>query len=422
MNWKNETEAILQMYWTRSKRLIVVLVVFLFVIISLLYLTSVHYRSKEADLLHELQQRQEYLADIWSKCFHSNFSHKNEPSEKAVADHGSRYHHRGRGIENTAIGIKCREGYVARNGVCVPCPLGKFALEQWVVCTSLLSCNEMNYGIQIGSTLYKVGSWVLHAARWNNYDIIYALLLSSDEGTTFDFKSIQRLILHDSLLYPVGVCSREDKNELLFAWSNGILGRADQLDSLLLRKAECDNEIVRFKLAMDYVRVLVHLHSSGAGHNETQFVLCNSHSLSLLLSQFLIMDDMRLVLAALDNLPALNVGTTDHDQREAKIKCSQDELKGTFIAPEQQWPFKSSKVFNPTQQPGYNEKSDIWKIPDVTQALLSDSEGASQNIMDMLEVVHRKCKNLEPSLRPTAQQVLQEYQFVWKLLGKGPLD
>ena len=144
-------------------------------------------------------------------------------------------------------------------------------------------------------------------------------------------------------------------------------------------------------------------------------VLCNSHSLPLLLSQFLITEDLRLVLAAYNNLPVLNVSS---NSLEAKVKCSRNELKGDFIAPEQRWPYQSSKVFNYAQQVGYTEKADIWKIPDVTQGLLN-KKGDYQNVLDLLEVLHRKCKSLEPTSRPTAAQVLHKYQFIWKTLGFG---
>jgi glycoprotein-mannosyl O6-kinase len=367
-----------------------------------------YYRSRELTIIQGLQKRQEYLSEISSQCFHETLNHEERILEPLKS-------HEGKELQDTIKKTtqRCKVGFIARSGLCVPCPQGTFALEQWITCVSLLSCAEISDGVQIGTVLYTVGSWTFYAARWNNYDITYALLIKSDDSQLVNVSDIQKLMPCDNLLYLIGQCDREESAQRLFARNREILGCADELDSILAQKTNCDYEIIRFRLAMDYVQTLALLHS-----NKTEtLVLCNSHSLSLLLSQFLITEDFRLVLAAYDNLPVLNASSKSS---EAKVKCSQKELKGDFVAPEQKWPYQSSKVFNYVQQAGYTEKADIWKIPDVAQALLN-KKGDYQNILDLLEVMHRKCKNLEPSSRPTAAQVLHKYQFIWKTLGFGKI-
>ena len=374
--------------------------IFTFLLVASLKMVQ-HYRSRERGIIHQLQKRQEYLSEVWRQCVHATFDHEEsilEKSQEGKELHGT--------IKRM---IQCKVGFVAQSRACVPCSQGTFALEQWVVCIPLLSCTEISDDVQIGDVQYTVGGWTFYTARWNNYDIIYALFKKFDDGKLVDFGAIERLMPHDKLLYLIGRCDHKESTQLLFAKNSAVLGHADELDFVLAQKTDCDYEFVRFRLAMDYVQILAHLHSN---ITET-FVLCNSHSLSLLLSQFLITEDLRLVLGAYDNLPALNAGSKNLD---AKVKCSQKELKGGFVAPEQKWPYQSSKVFNYAQQPGYTEKADIWKIPDVTRVLLN-KKGDHQTILDLLEVIHRKCKNLAPSTRPTATQVLQEYQFVWKTLG-----
>ena len=383
------------------------------VIIILLLVASFkmvqYHRSRERGLIRQLQKRREYLSETWSQCFHTKFDREESIFGKSQ---------KGKELRDTIYkkATQCKVGFIAQSGVCVPCPQGMFAFEQWVVCTPLLSCAEMNNDVQIGNALHTFGGWMFYAARWNNYDVIYTQPIKSDDSMPVDFGSIQRLMPHDNLMYLMGECDREENTQLLFTRSiDEILGRAVRLDSLLVLRPVCDNEVVRFRLAMDYVQILVHLHSNMTG----ALVLCNSHSLSLLLSQFLITEDLRLVLGAYDNLPVLNVLDAESLEANSKVKCSHKELNGNFVAPEQKWPYQSSKVFNYAQQPGYTEKADIWKIPDVTLTLLNKMNSGCQNILDLLEVVHRKCKNLEPSSRPTATQVLQEYRFVWKTLGFG---
>lgn len=391
---------------TRSKRLSITAVVVTSVIVMMLLTRwMLHCHIEEKFLIQQLQKKLGHLRDVWSKCFHSSMEYEGRLLQLVEYAEADDRQDQNRDRKNTK---NCKVGFIAQNGTCVRCPEGTFSFDHWIVCVPLLSCDDVNYAVQIGRVLYTVGCWDFYEGRWNDYDIIYA---SSDDGTVIDFERVLKLIPHKNLLYPIGMCYQEGgKTKLLFARNNDILGSANKLNSIMAHKNDCDNEIVRFRLALDYVEILVHLHS---GSREAQFVLCNSHSLSLLLSQFFITDNLKLVLGAFDNLPVLKT-SAEHDE-EAKIKCSQRELRGTFIAPEQAWPHQSSKVFNPFQQPGYTERADVWKIPDVTRALLGRWSGTSK-IMGLLEVMHRKCKSLEPSSRPTATQVLQEYLSVWKLL------
>ena len=372
-----------------------------------------HYHWKEISLVHQIQENQNFIREVWGHCFRrSNFNNISESTNQAkIGDQQNKHDV----INGQTEPLSCRVGFVSNKGKCVPCPRGTFALEQWVVCVPLLSCDDFSYAVQVGELLYSVGNWMFSTARWNNYDVMYAVLTSSGHKATFEFDSIQTLFPHNNILYPIGVCNREgEMPELLFVSNTVVLGSASYLDTILSSKTGCENKIVRFKLAMDYIKILFHLHSKHKIVNrEVHFVLCNSHSLSLLLSQFLVTSDFELVLGALDNLSQVDSGA-DHDKKD-KVLCSLNELSGDFIAPEQEWPHQSSKVFNPTLQPGYTEKADIWKIPDVTRAIMG-KEYHDTNIFDLLQVVHRACKATEPSRRPTAEQVLYEYQFAWKLL------
>ena len=409
------------MRWIKSKRLIVTLI-FLGSFVILFERTSHYlYREEELTLVRQLQEKQNYVRDILNGCLHSSFRSDVNGSELESKAKGEDQRTRDMTMSANRPNYKrmdpssCRIGFIFSRGKCIPCPQGTFALEQWVVCVPLLSCDDFSYAVQVGEPLYSVGNWMFSTARWNNYDVMYAVLTSSGHKATFEFDSIQTLFPHNNILYPIGVCNREgEMPELLFVSNTVVLGSASDLDTILSSKTGCENKIVRFKLAMDYIKILFHLHSKHKIVNrEAHFVLCNSHSLSLLLSQFLVTSDFELVLGALDNLPQVNSGA-DHDKKD-KVLCSLNELSGDFIATEQEWPHQSSKVFNPALQPGYTEKADIWKIPDVTRAIMG-KEFDDTNIFDLLEVVHRACKATEPSRRPTAEQVLYEYQFAWKLL------
>ncbi len=89
-------------------------------------------------------------------------------------------------------------------------------------------------------------------------------------------------------------------------------------------------------------------------------------------------------------------------------------MKGDFVAPEQRWPYRETKVFNIQQQPGYTEASDVWKIPDITETLLGNSKNA-RKVLDYLSLTHFLCKS-EDVRSISAAEVLQQYVEVWKLL------
>ena len=130
--------------------------------------------------------------------------------------------------------------------------------------------------------------------------------------------------------------------------------------------------------------------------------MCDSNGLAKTLSQFLITDDFHLVLGDLDALPKV---TKNH---KGLIKCGHRQLFGIFVAPEQLWPY-TTKSFNDEEMPGYDEKTDIWKLPDVLYELLGDSR-LSQRLKCRLFNKVRRCKAMLPQDRPTAKEMLSHFQ------------
>ena len=70
---------------------------------------------------------------------------------------------------------------------------------------------------------------------------------------------------------------------------------------------------VRSTLALDYLDILAYLHNSPIGTR----VMCDSNDLEKTLSQFLVTDELRLVVVDLDALPLV-----DH-QEDILVKCSE---------------------------------------------------------------------------------------------------
>ncbi len=180
------------------------------------------------------------------------------------------------------------------------------------------------------------------------------------------------------------------------------LGTADQLVPLLESKLTSHNTLqVRFGLCVQYVKILRFLHNSPLGTR----VMCDTNDLTKTLSQYLVTSDLCLVANDLDALPKVN-------RSEGQlIKCGSRQLHGDFVAPEQLWSRGDDVTFDDALMPGYNEKTDIWKIPDVCEHFLGRLP-AADNLRFHLFKIHKQCKEIRPELRPSADEVVIEYQRI----------
>ena len=298
----------------------------------------------------------------------------------------------------------CVTGTVRRKDQCLQCSRGTFSFEGWVTCKDHLNCDEIAHDVRRGRAIGTVGNWKVFSAEWKEYEVIHAQLTTDGfPEEDVDLNSLSELFPHLNFLYVIGQCTERKNKALIFSQSSTILGNARQLD-VILNSTGCNNWKSRFSLSMDYVRVLHHIHTKPRG----RLTLCNSHTLHQLLTQFVVTEDLRLKLAGYDNLPVVV---------SSGIKCSKSELHGNFVAPEQKWPFGQIKVFNDREQPMYNHKSDIWKIPDVITFFMSADCERCMDILDYLFVIFQFCKKDLPTERPSALGVLQELEDVWKMLA-----
>ena len=174
------------------------------------------------------------------------------------------------------------------------------------------------------------------------------------------------------------------------------LGSLDNIDQILQQK-DTDNIVTRFALCLNYVRIIHYLHTSPIGTR----VMCDSNDLHKTLSQFLVTSDLKVVINDLDALPLVDSSTG------LRITCGHRELVGDFIAPEQLWPYPE-REFSEESMPGYDEMTDIWKIPSVVDYLLG-SGPLGDVVRFNLFKVHSSCRSKDPVDRPSAIQVLDVY-------------
>lgn len=169
--------------------------------------------------------------------------------------------------------------------------------------------------------------------------------------------------------------------------------------------SEHDSVSTRFALCINYVQILNLFH--GGSEIAGVRVFCDSNNLDKMLQQLLVGRNLRLVANDLDALPLLT--------KESGIKCGHNEIVDEFAAPEQLWPY-SDEEFDDSKMLSYDEKTDIWKVPDVCMHFLSNRTD-TRTLLNRLFRLHNKCKEFHPHLRPTAREILNEYSVVASEFG-----
>lgn len=236
----------------------------------------------------------------------------------------------------------------------------------------------------------------VYLAKWQGHTVSYSHL--ANKAYAADFKhGLTMLAKFQPSRYVtqlIGYCKDQYVTEY------HPLRSADNLESLLeQREYQQYNTIgIRYMLCINYVEIIHFLHSTPEGAR----VMCDSNDINKTLNQFLITNDFRLVANDLDALPLIN-----NTRGLRAIKCGHRELYGDFIAPEQQWPYDDQE-FSDAKMPGYNEKTDIWKIPDLCEYFLGTVSG-SDPLRFKLFKIHQNCKDVKPEKRPSANEVLNEY-------------
>lgn len=296
--------------------------------------------------------------------------------------------------------LTCKPDYIDNGKVnCrTKCLTGRFALKDQIDCHPWLNCYDIQHDIhQEENRLILTGVVkMVYRAKWKNQDIILAKPRTIEfiEDFQENLKNLEAYSPNEHLVQLVGHC-----NGTVVLTEYHKFGSALNFKQVITEEsiANFDNVSVRIRLCRDYASILNFLH-----HKDPQGprVMCDSSSLEKTLTQYLLTNDLGLVLADLDAIPFVGRG----------VKCGHKELRGNFVAPEQKWPFPNLP-FNDMQMPLYDEKSDIWKVPDVCDWFLGPSREADI-VRYRLYHIHNSCKSLDTSLRPSAADLLKEYQLL----------
>uniref|UniRef100_A0A8C6W927 Protein O-mannose kinase n=1 Tax=Nannospalax galili TaxID=1026970 RepID=A0A8C6W927_NANGA len=267
--------------------------------------------------------------------------------------------------------------------LCSPC---------WMLC----ACESL----QLDEAQLQAGQVCVFLSEWNEHKVALSRLSSLEMKDDFlhgleMLKSLQSR----HIVTLVGYC--EDDSTILTEYHP--FGSLNNLEETLnLSKYQNVNSWQqRLQLAVEYVSILNYLHHSPVGTR----VMCDSNDLPKTLSQYLLTSNFSIVANDLDALPLVNRNS------QTFVKCGHRELHGDFVAPEQLWPYGKDAPFQDDLMPSYDEKIDIWKIPDVSSFLLGRVEGSDMVRFHLFDI-HKACKSQAPAERPTAQDVLDAYQNI----------
>lgn len=284
--------------------------------------------------------------------------------------------------------------------VCRPtCSMGSktFSLPGMTSCRPWLTCEDIARDIKVGREIGDGSVKIVTVGWWQNYTVAVSKL--KDNKLLNDFmhglEMLKAFSGSEGVVQLLGFCAPAVYITEYHPLSNALnfIHRLQQHPEL----QSYNTPNVRMQLCNDYARILAFLHNSPTGCR----VMCDSTQLARALHQYLVSNGLRLLLADVDALPKVG---------PQKVVCGQRQLSGELLAPEQQWPFEG-REYSTSHQPPYDEKSDIWKIPEVCSYFLGNG-AAVDGLKYHLFEIHKQCKATDPAQRPTAENVVKVYEKV----------
>lgn len=287
------------------------------------------------------------------------------------------------------------------------CPQGYFKISNMKNCSAWLTCEGVNKEVRRLKLVGEGAVKKVYLSEWKELKVALSQLTvpALQEDFFHGLRMLQSLQSRHVVTL-VGYCE-ENKSILTEYHPLGSLKNLENTFNLPKYK-NFNTWQNRLSLAIDYVSIIRYLHNSPLG----VLVMCDSNDLDKVLSQYLLTSDFHLVANDLDALPLVD------KEKGVSVKCGSREISGDFVAPEQLWPYGSEKEFSNDLMLPYDEKTDIWKIPAVTDYLLGYVEG-SDIVRFHLFDIHTECKKKNPEERPSAQTVLDAYKRIMTLLMKA---
>ncbi|GFO48410.1 protein o-mannose kinase [Plakobranchus ocellatus] len=211
------------------------------------------------------------------------------------------------------------------------CTDGTFRLDNMTTCHPILGCMDLKRDLQFTDQVLGEGAQkIVWKGMWQNHEVAV---------NTLRHKMYLNDFLHglDMLkLFNKDPGYKENKIVQLIGWclddppvivtEMHHLGAASHIHEVLRNRfPDVDPLIQRFRMCLEFVHVLNILHS----HADGPRVMCDANYPEKALSQFLLSNNLSLILNDVDALPQVN-------RKSGKfVKCGHRELQGDYLAPEQ---------------------------------------------------------------------------------------
>ncbi|XP_054285228.1 protein O-mannose kinase-like [Macrosteles quadrilineatus] len=256
-------------------------------------------------------------------------------------------------------------------------------------CHPWLGCEELNK-VEFIKHLGKGAVKNVSLVKWNDIPIVVSLPANAEYMEDFrnGIEALKSLNPSQQVVQLIGYC---DEPVALYTEYHPFGNAADFFTQFGLKNLTIGQSL---GFCLQYSEILRYLHNHTSGPR----VFCDSNSLDKLLSQLLVTSQLTLILNDADALPVV--------LDSSGIKCGHRQLEGTFVAPEQLWHIEGE--FSDDLMPGYNEKTDIWKAASVCDYFLRQSDDG-ESVRYRLFDLHSRCKRHDPKLRPSANELRNEY-------------
>lgn len=315
------------------------------------------------------------------------------------------------------------------------CPMGTFSVGNMKTCHPWLTCDDFKQ-FKVLRTLGEGAVKQVYLVEWRDTRLVVSTLRRTDYAADFahGLDMLRRLqpdpgshgsdadvdglrggssVQRRFVTQLVGACEASAS----YATEYHPLGTAEHAVTLAGRlDSPRSASLAILQLCLSYARLLEFLH--GGNGVVGVVVMCDANDLLKLLSQLLLRDDLSVVANDLDATPIVggggissSGGGSGGNSSRDTVKCGHRQLFGDFVAPEQLWPYGEDEPFEDARMPGYTEKVDIYKAPDVcTHFLQAVPEAHRLALTYRLFGIHRRCKSVRPQARPTAVELRLAYE------------
>lgn len=329
------------------------------------------------------------------------------------------------------------------------CPVGYFRLNTMNHCRPWLDCSNIEDTIQltqkdVGNGLGKMFS----KAELDGMQV--AFIRTREDKLTSDkivnrvrqgFNNLKMLQPHPRVTQLLGYCIAGNITVMITE-----LGTWGDLRQFLLTNTFKEFSMAqRTDIALQVTDAIGYIHNSPGGSK----INCDMNTVGQALAQFIVLEDFRVVLNDVDDLPAGDSSKNIKSQCVVGRHNINSSADHSFEAPERRWPWpdKYPKEIDPEEfsaklrgsaaedysgdiefkSPQVDEKSDIWKLPDLIEKILISgipSEGVEAKrvkaMLSHLKPIMRECKAKQPEKRPTAKVVSNHlYRLEKKLENLG---